>query len=299
MTNLDKTSAEKLTVSLVIGNEPVAKAVKNGEVKSDLLNFDIVQVDPIHTSFKPMARELCYDVCEMAIVTYLMAIDRGIALTLIPAVMLGRQQHPLFIHNTARGALSPDQLNGKRIGVRAYSQTTGTWVRGILGDDYGLSFKDINWVTFEGAHVPDFDEPEWVERAPEGRGLIDMLVDGEIDAAIAEKTSDPRLVPVIPDAEAAATNWGERMGFQPINHLVVIRTELVRQHPWLAKEVYRVLKASKAAAPAVAGPDPMPFGVENNRKAFDLVSRYAFEQGLVSKLYSTDDLFPGELRDLN
>src|SRR5690606_7486134 len=132
MTNLETTSADKLTVSLVIGNEPVAKAVKNGEIKSDLVNFNIIQVDPIHTAFKPMARTLCYDVCEMAIVTYLMAIDRGIELTLIPAVMLGRQQHPLFIHNTEKGALAPEELNGKRIGVRAYSQTTGTWVRGIL-----------------------------------------------------------------------------------------------------------------------------------------------------------------------
>jgi 4,5-dihydroxyphthalate decarboxylase len=300
MTNLEtSTQAGPLNVSLVIGNQPVTMAVKRGEVKSDRVNFNVVEVDPIHTSFKPMARELCYDVCEMAIVTYLMAIDRGIELTLLPAVMLGRQQHPLFIHNAERGKLTPNQLAGKRVGVRAYSQTTGAWVRGILGDDYGVSFKDINWVTFEGAHVPDFDEPEWVERAPEGSGLIDMLVEGKIDAAIAEKTNDPRLVPVIPDAEAAASKWGETKGFQPINHLVCIRTELVRQHPWLAEEVYRVLKASKAAAPSVAGPDPMPFGVETNRKAFDLIGRYAFEQGLVSKLYATDDLFKGALRDLN
>lgn len=303
MTNFDagQTSSEQpaLKLSLVIGNQPVTRAIKSGEVKSDLVDFEVIEVDPIHTAFKPMARELCYDVCEMAIVTYLMAIDRGIELTLIPAVMLGRQQHPLFIHNSARGTLSPEHLPGKRVGVRAYSQTTGAWVRGILGDDYGVSFKDIDWVTFEGAHVPDFDEPQWVRRAPEGRGLIDMLVDGEIDAAIAEKTSDPRLVPVIPDAEAAAAKWGERMGFEPINHLVVIRTELVRRHPWLAAEVYRMLKQSKAAAPAVAGPDPMPFGVEANRKAFDLISRYAFEQGLVSKRYTTDELFPGNLRELN
>ena len=296
--NNNEPAGDGLRLTLVIGDEPVTRAIKKGEIKSDLIDFDVVQVSPIHTSFKPMARELCYDVCEMAIVTYLMAIDRGIGLTLIPAVMLGRQQHPLFIQNTDRGTFGPKDLPGKRVAVRAYSQTTGAWVRGILGEDYGVSFKDINWVTFEGAHVPDFDEPSWVTRAPEGRGLLDMLIDGEVDAAITEKTNDPRLVPVIPEAEAAAAQWAERHGFQPINHLVTIRTELVQQHPWLAAEVYRMLKASKAAAPAVS-PAPMPFGVETNRQAFDLSGRYAYEQGLVSRLYTTNDLFPGALADLN
>lgn len=290
---------DALNISLVIGNQPLAMAVKRGEVKSDLVNFNVIEVDPIHTSFKPMARERLYDVCEMAIVTFLMALDRGIELTLIPAVMLGRKQHPLFIHNADRGRLTPDMLPGKRVGVRAYSQTTGTWIRGILRDDYGVSFKDIDWVTFEGAHVPNFDDPAWVSRAPEDRNLLQMLIDGEIDAAIAEKTDDPRLVPVIPDADAAAARWSQRQGFEPVNHLVVIRTELVRQHPWLAAEVYRMLKASKAAAPSTEVPDPMPFGVETNRKAFDLIARYAYEQGLVKRHYATNDIVDEALLGLN
>lgn len=111
---------ERLTVSLVIGNQPLALAVKRGEIPSDLVNFDVVEIDPIYTSFKPMVRELRFDVCEMAIVTSLMARDRGIELTLIPAVMLGRQQRPLFIHNSARGELTPDELAGKRVGVRLF-----------------------------------------------------------------------------------------------------------------------------------------------------------------------------------
>ncbi len=293
------TDGKPLKLSLVIGDEPITAAIKRGDIKSDLVDLDIVQVTPVHTAFKPMARELCYDICEMAIVTYLMAVDRGIPITLIPAVMLGRPQQPLFIQNKAFGSFGPKDLPGKRVAVRAYSQTTGAWIRGMLGEEYGVSFKDINWVTFEGAHVPDFDEPSWVSRAPEGRPLLDMLKAGEVDAAITEKTNDPNLVPVIDNADAVAEQWAEAHGFSPVNHLVVIRTELVKHHPWLAAEIYRMLKASKDAAPAPAGRDPMPFGVEANRKAFDLIARYAFEQGIVSKLYTTDELFEGALRDLN
>jgi 4,5-dihydroxyphthalate decarboxylase len=288
-----------LKLSLVIGDEPITASVKRGEIKSELIDFDVVQVTPVHTAFKPMARELRYDVCEMAIVTYLMAVDRGIPITLIPAVMLGRPQQPLFIQNTASGRFEPKDLPGKRVAVRAYSQTTGAYIRGMLGEEHGVSFKDIEWVTFEGAHVPDFDEPTWVTRAPEGSSLLDMLKAGEVDAAITEKTNDPNLVPVIPDADAVAERWAEARGFAPVNHLVVIRTELVKQHPWLAAEVYRILKASKEAAHAPVGRDPMPFGVEANRNAFDLIARYAFEQDIVSKLYTTDELFEGALGELN
>jgi 4,5-dihydroxyphthalate decarboxylase len=286
-----------LAVALAIGNQPLALPLKRGDVGSDRLAIDFVEIDPIHTAFKPMVRELRFDVSEMAIVTYLMAKDRGIGLTLIPAVMLGRQQQPLFIHNRERGALAPGDLKGRRVGVRAYSQTTGAWMRGILGDEYGIDFRDIDWVTFEGSHVP-YDDPAWVRRAPEGKALIQMLIDGEIDAAIAEKTSDPRLQPVIADAEAVATQWAAKLGLTPINHLVVVRSDLVMEHPWLPGEVYRLLKESKKLAPAET-PDPMPFGVETNRRAFDLVARYAHEQGLVSRRYTTDDLFDDTTRDLN
>jgi 4,5-dihydroxyphthalate decarboxylase len=286
-----------LPVTLAVGNQPHCLPLKRGEVRSDRLAVDLVEIDPIHTSFRPMVRELSFDVCEMAIVSYLMAKDRGVGVTLIPAVMLGRRQQPLFIHNAARGPLTPAELPGKRVGVRAYSQTTGAWIRGILGDEYGVDFHAIDWVTFEGSHVP-YDDPAWVRRAPQGKELLQMLIDGEIDAAIAEKTADPRLQPVIPDADATAAAWAASLGLQPVNHLVVVRTALVEQHPWLPAEVYRLLKQSKALAPPET-PDPIPFGVEANRRAFDLIARYAFEQGLVSRRYSTDDLFDATTRDLN
>lgn len=290
-------AGSRLGVTVALGNHLHVLPLKRGEVSSDRLDVAFVAIEPIHTAFRPMVRELRYDVCEMAIVTYLMAKDRGVPLTLLPAVMLGRPQHPFLIHTVERGPLTPEALGSRPVGVRAYSQTTGVWIRGILADEYGIDFRDVSWVTFEESHVP-FEDPPWTERAPAGRTLIGMLTDGEIDAAIAEAQDDPRHKPVIADAGAVAERWAAARGLRPVNHLVVVRSALVADHPWLPGELYRLLGRSKALAPA-RFPDPVPFGVEANRKALDLIARYAFEQGLVSRRYTTDDLFDDTTRNLN
>ena len=192
-------------------------------------------------------------------------------------------------------------LAGKRIGVRAFSQTTGIWLRGILLDEYGVDHRSITWVTEEDAHVLEYRDPPNVVRIAPGQDLKAMLLAGEIDAGIALTGIDMTQVrPVIPDAEAAAAAWYHKTGAYPVNHVVCVKTALLRDHPWLGGELTRLFTEAKAAstsAPAearyipIVGADPIPYGLEANRKGIELCLRYAAEQGLVPRVYAPEDLF--------
>jgi 4,5-dihydroxyphthalate decarboxylase len=277
----------------VLGNYPHTLPLKRGEIPSGAVRLEFVDVRPTHLAFKPMVRELAYDVCEMAIVTFLMAKAYGKPLALLPTVMLGRFQHHCMLYNAERGRLTPQTLAGRRVGVRAYSQTTGVWLRGILANDYGVDLDSVRWVTFEGAHVAEYRDPPQIERGAAGKDLTDLLLAGEIDAAIygAELPADPRLESVIPEPEAAAQAWYRKHGVAPVNHLVVVKTDLVRTQPQVIAEVYRLLAAAKHAAPAPTGIDPAPFGIAANRPALELIIDYCLQQRMIPRRFSVDELF--------
>jgi 4,5-dihydroxyphthalate decarboxylase len=277
----------------VLGNYPHTLPLKRGEIASGAARLDFADVKPTHLAFKPMVRELAFDVCEMAIVTFLMAKAYGKPLALLPAVMLGRFQHHCLLYNAERGPLTPQTLAGRRVGVRAYSQTTGVWLRGILANDYGVDLDAVHWVTFEDAHVAEYHDPPQIERAPAGKDLHEMLLAGEIDAAIygAELPADPRLKSVIPEPAAAAQAWYRQHGVTPVNHLVVVKADLVRTHPHVVAEVYHLLAAAKHAAPAPAGIDPAPFGLAANRPALELIVDYCLQQRMIPRRFAVDELF--------
>jgi 4,5-dihydroxyphthalate decarboxylase len=281
------------TLRTVLGTYPHTLPLKRGEVTSPSLRLDFVDVKPTHLAFKPMVRELAFDVCEMAIVTFLMAKAHGKPLALLPTVMLGRFQHHCMLYNSARGPLTPQTLAGRRVGVRAYSQTTGVWLRGILANDYGVDLDRVHWVTFEDAHVAEYRDPPQIERAAAGQDLTAMLLAGEIDAAIygAELPADARLKSVIPEPEAAAQAWYRKHGVTPVNHLVTVKTDLVRSNPQAVGAVYRLLAAAKQAAPAPAGIDPAPYGIAANRPALELIVDYCVQQRMIPRRFSVDELF--------
>jgi 4,5-dihydroxyphthalate decarboxylase len=277
----------------VLGNYPHTLPLKRGEITSGAVQLDFVDVKPTHLAFKPMVRELAYDVCEMAIVTFLMAKAFGKPLALLPAVMLGRFQHHCMLYNSERGTLTPQTLAGRRVGVRAYSQTTGVWLRGILANDYGVDLDSVRWVTFEDAHVAEYRDPPQIERAAAGKDMHAMLLAGEIDAAIygAELPADPQLKSLIPEPEAAAQAWYRKHGVTPVNHLVVVKSDLVRAQPRVVAEVCRLLAAAKRTAPAPAGIDPAPFGIAANRPALELIVDYCLQQRMIPRRFSVDELF--------
>ena len=251
----------------------------------------------------PMAREQKFDICEMAIVTYLQAKAYDKPLVLMPATMMGRFQHGTMLYNSERGTLRPEDLPGQRVGVRAFSQTTGVWIRGILWKDYGLDLGKVKWVTFEDAHVAEYRDPPGVERAAAGKDITKMLLDGELDAAIfgGAMPSEPQLKSVIPDPEAAAKEWYSKNGAVPVNHMVVLKDSLAKSSPGgqCAKSI-RLLLASKKAAglPKPGAIDSIPFGFDAVRPSLELMSAYAFEMKLTPRRYSVEELFDDTTRAL-
>ncbi|MGN6776703.1 MAG: hypothetical protein ACTHKI_15770, partial [Rhizobium sp.] len=158
----------------LLGDHPGTAALKNGTLKSDLVSFDFADYSPTHKGFKPMVREAAFDVSELAIVTYLMAKSFGKPMTLLPDVVMARGQHGHALYNAKRGTLKPADLNGRRVGIRSFTTTTGAWLRGILADDHGVDLDSIDWVTFEDAHVTKFVDTTM--RAPAGKQIVQMLL---------------------------------------------------------------------------------------------------------------------------
>jgi 4,5-dihydroxyphthalate decarboxylase len=280
---------------------PNSKALRSGAVSSPLLGFDLDEVKVVFENFKPLVRDLKYDVSELAIVTYLQARQYGKKLILLPFAMNGRFQHDCLVYNAERGPLEVGDLAGKRIGVRAHTQTTVTWVRGILEDEFGLDPADVTWVTIDGSHLEEYQDPAYCKRAPSGSKLVRMLLDGAVDAAVIAPGlySDPRIKPLIPDAKGAALAWFEKTGICPINHMVVVKEELSRRRPDVVREIFRVLVESKAAAPAPPnGVDLTPLGVEACRRSLEAIIEYAFRSRIIDRRLAVDELFDDVTRDL-
>jgi 4,5-dihydroxyphthalate decarboxylase len=296
-------TAEKVeTVSGCFGTYPQTRALKDGHIKSDRVALNLTEVDPVYKAFTMMVREQKFDICEMAIVTYLQAKAYGKPITLVPATMVGRFQHGTMLYNSERGTVTPHDLEGRRIGVRSFAQTTGCWLRGILWKDYGLDNSKVKWVTFEDAHIPEFKDPAGVERAPAGKDMTRMVLDGELDAAIFGTVlpADPRLKSVVPDPDAAAKEWYGKYRTVPVNHMVVVKDSVSKLNPGAVREVFRMLADSKKAAglPKPGVIDTLPFGFNALKPALDLMSSYALEMKIIPRRFSVEELFDDTTRAL-
>jgi 4,5-dihydroxyphthalate decarboxylase len=276
--------------------------LKNKQITSQSVAFDFTEVKPVYKVFGTMLRERAFDVSEMAIVSYLQAKSHGKPVVLLPAVMLGRFQHHCMLYNAERGRITPSDLEGRRVGVRSFAQTTGVWLRGHLQNDYGVDIGRVQWVTFEDAHVSEFRDPAGVERAGPGKTISKMVLDGELAAGIygQELPDDKRFQSVIPEPEAAARQWHAKHGVVPINHMVVVTEELARTQPETVAEVYRMLLASKRAAglPKPGGLDMQPFGFAACRPALQMIIDYCVQQRLIPRRFAVEELFDDTTRAL-
>ncbi len=292
--------AEPMILHSLLGNHPNTKAMKSGAVSSPLVKFDYFEVKVANTQFKAMVRDFKYGFGELAVVTFLQAKHYGKPYVLLPATIVGRNQHHTIFYNADKGRLALRDLNGCRIGVRAYTQTTGTWVRGFLAHDYGVDLNSITWITFEEPHIAEYRDPLNVRRAPEGKVLKQMLLDGEVDAAIlGDVAEEGPIRHLIPDHEAAGRAWASRHGGVPINHLAVMREDIVRSRPDVVREVYRVLKESRAAASLPTGADdPLRFGIAAIRQSLEQISTFAAEQKLIPRAFSVANLLEDAARIL-
>ena len=276
-----------MRLKTLLGDHPVTQALKEGRVSSTLVKFDYADVKPPHAGFKRVVRDLEFDVAEIAIVTFLMAKSFGKPYVLLPAVMFGRFQHPYLVSTSG---IKPKELEGKCVAIRSSSVTTVAWLRGILADDYGVDLGKVKWVTFEEAHVAEYRDPPNTERAPAGKTPLNMLLEGEVDAAVLADPvpKDERLKSVIPDPAAAAADWHRRKGAIQINHMVCVKNSL---GPEVRNEVFALLSKSKNLSEQKTAYDTSPFGLENNRRNLEVAIDYVFRQGLIPQRYTVDELF--------
>jgi 4,5-dihydroxyphthalate decarboxylase len=308
-----------LVLKTAIGSYGNTRALKEGTVKPRGITFDFQEISPVNRAFRPMVDRLEFDLSEMALTTYLMAKSFDKQLTALPIVLVRQFHHGTIQCNVGSGIRTPKDLEGKRVGLRAYAQTGPTWSRGILQNDYGVDLGRVTWVTFEGSHVSEYRDPANVVRADAGKSIIDMLLLGEIDAAVgAGRIDSPKVKPLFDRARDAEEAWFRKTGVYPANHIVVLKTALAAAHPWVVGELFGAFKAAKRlyldrlttngpATPddelklrlqAIVGGDPLPYGIPANRKAIETLARYSFEQGLLPRPYTVEEMFDPLTRGL-
>ena len=287
------TNTGKLRLRALLGDYANTAALKSGALDSPRLDFDFADVKLPQTAFKAVVRGE-FDVAELAIVTFLQALAWGRPVALLPTVVMAIAPHPCIAYNATAGDLTPADLHGRRVGIRAHSVTTVTWVRGILANDHGVDLDRVNWVAFEDPHVPECVEPPNVTRAPAGKTLSGMLRDGELDAGVvsAQEVDGRHLKFLIPEPMTALQDWCGHHGVLPMNHVMVIHPRIAREHPWAAAEVVHLLQQSAAAVPpGTAGMAPIRSGRETLRPGLELIIDYAFEQRLIPRRFAVDELF--------
>jgi 4,5-dihydroxyphthalate decarboxylase len=255
-----------LILKTAISTYANTRALKENPVISDRLSLEYQDVRPTVAIFRRMVRGLEFDVAELAITTYIVARAHGRAFTALPIFLTRDFHHTGLVYRVGSGIQTPRDLVGHRVGVRAYTVTTGVWTRGILQSEYGLDLDAVTWVTDDEEHVQEFRPPPNVVAAPPGRSLVEMLRSGEIAAALsgaagigragpptpnwtdissppAEPAAEP--LPLIPDAQAREAEWFAQTGIYPIHGVVVVRDELLAHHPWLAEELFHAFSAAR------------------------------------------------------
>ena len=278
-------------LSVAIGNYPHTRLLKERLASSSTFNF--VEVSPITKAFAQMVRQGSYDISEMALVTFLQAKAYGKPLVLIPAAVAARSQEISLIKLAKNDAIKgPADLKGKRIGVRAYSQTTGAWLRGIIQEEFGIAPEEIRWTTFEDPHVAEYSDPPFATRAKPGSVLLDMLRAGELDAVIVgnDKPSAPDLADVYPDAEEAGRAFARKHGFVPVNHVIVAKQSVVDSQRDALMEFWAAVQA--AWKDSASGKD-LPIGRAAIEPSVALALKYISAQSMLPRPMTEADVWAG------
>lgn len=298
------------TVTRTQGNN---QALKDGTVLPRGFAFDFEEAPVLIDAFRRMVRGLEFDVSEMALTTYLCARAHGKRFIGLPIFLMRAFHHGALLRSTASAIRDPKDLEGKKVGVnRGYTVTTGLWARQILQHQYGVDLKSITWVLSGDEHVAEYRPPANVVSIDAGRTIAAMLESGELAAAIGIEPG-PGLVALIADAKEAGFNALRRDGHYPINHLMVVRDDVLAARPTLAAQIFEAfaeakslyvqrLRAGTIAAPGptdemyrrvmeITGSDPLPYGLELNRAMLEQAVQAACEQGIVAEPVPLDTLF--------
>jgi 4,5-dihydroxyphthalate decarboxylase len=298
------------TVTRAQGNN---QALVDGTVKPRTFDFEFENVPVLIDAFRRMVRGLEFDICELAITTYICAKACDKRFTAIPVFPVRAFHHGAILYNVKSGIRTPKDLEGKRVGVnRGYTVTTGVWARGILQDEYGVDLSKITWVLSGDEHVTEYRPPSNVAPMEKGKKMGELLASGELEAAIGVEADWPDVKPLIPNALEAGLTALRQRGHYPINHLFVIKDEVLEKHPDLAADLFETfaqakrlylerLKAGRIEQPTASDKlhqrvmeitgDPLPYGVEPNRRVLEELIRHAVAQHIIDHPVAVEDLF--------
>lgn len=313
----------KLDIS--VANYPHTAALLSGEVPIEGVAPNFIEVIPQIGAFRRMVREVAFDVCEIAPTTYIIARAYGAPFTALPIFVARRFHHSGLLVRPDAGIKGPKDLEGRKVGVRAYSVTTGVWTRCILIDEYGLDSAKVTWVVDDEEHVTQLPLPSNVVHAPEGRSLADMMAAGELSAGFDAnagigrsgsptggwkeiKADYPELFPNAAELEAA---WYHKTGIYPMHGTIVVKDAVLKAHPWVARSLYNAFVQAKAQwlktlasgeansasdkkyrlLSKVVGDDPLPFGMKLNLPTIRALEDTAFKQKLTPRRMTMDEIF--------
>ena len=289
------------------------KALKDGTVRPASFDFEFEEVPKIIQAFRRMVRGREFDVSEMAITTYICARAHGTVFTAIPVFPMRAFHHGAILYNTRSGIKTPKDLEGKRVGVnRGYTVTTGLWARSILQHEYGVDLTKVTWVLSGDEHVREYTPPSNVVSIEAGMTLEDLLLSGEIVAAIGVPVDSPDVRPLIPDAAEAGLRAMRERGLYPINHTVVVKDGVLGANRGLARDLFEAFSEAKRLyvqrlqtggieTPSASDElfrrvaettgDPLPYGLAPNRRVLEAVIQYSVEQMIIPQVVAVDELF--------
>jgi 4,5-dihydroxyphthalate decarboxylase len=315
-------------LNIAVAEYPHTKAILSGSIPIEGVEPRFANVVPQIAAYRRMVRDVEFDVCELAPTTYIMARAYGAPFVALPIFVSRAFHHGGLLVRPDAGIKSPRDLEGKKVGVRAYSVTTGVWTRGILIDEYGLDSSKVTWVVDDEEHVRELKLPPNVIHAPETTSLVEMMAKGEISAGFSGNAGlgragkptagwDVKKIPpadypdLFPDAKSLEAAWFKRTGIYPMHGTIVVKDSVLREHPWVARSLHDAYSAAKkewltalrtgsadAASDrkyreltAIVGEDPLPFGIERNRATIEALEIYALKQGLLPRRMPIEELF--------
>ncbi len=321
----ENTLANKVKLKIAIAEHPHTSAIRNGSIPIEGVDAEFVTVQPQIGAFRRMVRDVEFDVCELAPTTYIIARAYGAPFVALPIFMVRRFHHGGLLVRPDAGIEHPKDLEGKQVGVRAYSVTTGVWTRQVLIDEFGLDSSKVTWVVDDEEHVTQLKLPENVIHAPEGSSLADMMARGELvagfgGAAGIGRTGAPTggwkeveadYPDLLPNAAEIEKEYYARTGVYPMHGTIVVKDSVLDEHPWVARSIHDAfaqakkewlarLDAGEANSASdkkyrelqkIVGHDPLPYGLQENLKTIETLEATAFKQGLTPRRMSIGELF--------
>jgi len=302
--------------SIVLGAHGQVEDLRSGLVGVPGVELEFVQVKRMPDAYRDMVRTQPYCISELAPTTYLMALAAGAPLTALPLPMTRRFRHRGLLKPRESPIRTPKDLEGRKVGVRSYSVTASVWTRGVLVEEFGVDPDRVTWVTEEDENVTSYVPPRNVQRVPAGQTLAAMMANGGIDAGFAGLAGvgaelESQLVEVIDDAARREPDWFRRTGIYPLHGVIAVRNDVLREHPELGMKLFEAFSQAKrnylqrVDSGAATGAedlryrklaelvgDPLPYGLDENRKSFEALARFAARLGLISQAPPIERLFP-------